>query len=245
MPSKRRGGGASDTTEMTPRDDAMLLRFVELLSEETVVENLRSMFTPKTLTDKLDSLAETITKLNDRLDKKDVCIADLEARLSSVQANLDVLEQYSRRSNLRFFGIPESNGGEDTTGKLLSIVNDTMGVTTSIMSAGVVTSHRLGRRLPGVDAHTRPQPVIVKFATTHVRDVVIRAKRRLRESGGGPTLYVNEDLTRRRAALAKKTRELKKEKKITDCWIFNGKVLVKTIDGTVREIRADIDLSGY
>ena len=106
-----------------------------------------------------------------------------------------------------------------------------------------MTSHRLGRRLPGADAHARP--VIVKFATTHVRDVVIRARRRLRESGRGPTLYVNEDLTRRRATLAKKTRELKKEKKITDCWTFNGKVLVKTIDGTVKEIRADIDLSGY
>ena len=63
----------------------------------------------------------------------------------------------------------------------------------------------------GVDAQTRPRPVIVKFATTHVRDVVIRARRRLPESGDGPTLYVNEDLTRRRATLAKKTRELKKK----------------------------------
>ena len=240
MGSKRRGGGASDTTEMTRRDDAMLLRFVELLSEETVAEKLRSMFNPQILTDKLESLTDTITKLNDRLDKKDVYIADLGARLSSVEANLDVLEQYSRRSNLRFFGIPESDGGEETTGKLLSIVNDTMGVTPP-----VVTSHRLGRRLAGVDVHTRPRPVIVKFATTHVRDVVIRARRRLQETGGGPTLYVNEDLTRRRAAQAKKTRELKEEEKITDCWTFNGKVLVKTIDGTVREIRADIDLSGY
>ena len=61
MPSKRRGGGASDTTEMTPRDDVMLLRFVELSSEETVVEKLRCMFNPKTVTDKLDSLTETIT----------------------------------------------------------------------------------------------------------------------------------------------------------------------------------------
>ena len=207
MASKRRGGGASDTTEMTRRDDAMLLRFVELLSEETVAEKLRSMFNPQILTDKLESLTDTITKLNDRLDKKDVYIADLGARLSSVEANLDVLEQYSRRSNLRFFGIPESDGGEETTGKLLSIVNDPMGVTPP-----VVTSHRLGRRLPGVDVHTRPRPVIVKFATTHVRDVVIRARRRLQETGGGPTLYVNEDLTRRRAAQAKKTRELKKEK---------------------------------
>ena len=67
--------------------------------------------------------------------------------------------------------------------------------------------------MPGADAQTHPRPVIVKFVTTHVRNVVIRARRRLRESGDGPTLYVNEDLTRRRAALAKKTQELKKEKK--------------------------------
>jgi len=61
----------------------MLLRFVELLSEETVVEKLRSvlMFNPITLTDKLDSLTETIAKLNDRLDEKDVYIAASEARL--------------------------------------------------------------------------------------------------------------------------------------------------------------------
>ena len=82
-----------------------------------------------------------------------------------------------------------------------------MGVTPPIVSADVVTSHRLERRLPGADAYTRPRPVIVKFATAHVRDVVIRARRRLRESGGGPTLYVNEDLTRRRAA---RTEERKK-----------------------------------
>jgi hypothetical protein len=86
--------------------------------------------------------------------------------------------------------------------------------------------------------------VIVKFATAHVRDVVIRARRRLRESGDGPTLYVNEDLTRRRAALAKKTRQLKKSRKIYDCWTFSGKVVVKIIDGVVKEIRSDVDITG-
>ena len=125
------------------------------------------------------------------------------------------------------------------------IVNETMGVTPPIVSADVVTSHRLGRRVPGADIQTRPRPVIVKFATAHVRDVVIRARRRLRESGDGPTVYVNEDLTRRRAALAKKTRQLKKSRKINDCWTFNGKVVVKTIDGVVKEIRSDVDLTGY
>ena len=168
------------------------------------------------------------------MEKKDKYIAALEARLASCEADLDQLEQYSRRTNLRFFGIPESETGEDTTGKLLSIVNETMGVTPPIVSADVVTSHRLGRRVPGADEQTRPRQVIVKFATAHMRDVVMRPKCRLRESGDGPMVDVNEDLTRRRAALAKKTRQLKKSRKINDYWTFNGKVVVKTHGGSTE-----------
>ena len=120
-----------------------------------------------------------------------------------------------------------------------------MGVTPPIVNAGVVTSHRLEWRVPGADAQTRPRPVIIKFATAHMRDVVIHARRRLRESGDGPTVYINEDLTRRRAALAKETRQLKRSRKINDCWTFNGKVVLKTLDGVVKEIRSDVDLIGY
>ena len=242
---KRRGDSASDTTEIGPKEDALLVRFVELLSNEVFVQKLRQVINPKPLTNKLDTLTKQISQLNERLEKKDKYIAALEARLSSCETDLDQLEQYSRRTNLRFFGIPESETGENTNGKLLSIVNESMGVTPPIVSADVVTSHRLGRRVPGADIQTRPRPVIVKFATAHVRDVVIRARRRLRESGDGPTVYVNEDLTRRRAALAKKTRQLKKSRKINDCWTFNGKVVVKTIDGVMKEIRSDVDLTGY
>ena len=42
MPAKRRGDSASDTTEVGPKEDALLLvRFVELLPNEAVVEKLR------------------------------------------------------------------------------------------------------------------------------------------------------------------------------------------------------------
>ena len=120
-----------------------------------------------------------------------------------------------------------------------------MGVIHPIVSTDVVTSQRLGRRMPGADVQTRPRPVIVKFATAHVHDVVIRERRRLLESGDEPTVYVNEDLKRRRAALAKKTRQLNKSRKINDSWNFNGKFVVNTTDGVVKEIRSDVDLTGY
>ena len=215
------------------------------MANEAVVEKLRSVLNTKVVTDKLDTLTETISQLKERLAKTDEYIVALEVRLSSVEADLDQLEQYSLRTNLRFFPIPESEKGEDTTGKLLSVVNITMGVTPPIVSANVVTNHRLGRRIPGADAQTRPRRVIVKFATAHVRDMVIRARRRLRENGDGPTVYVNEDLTCRWAALAKKTRQLKKSRKINNCWTFNGKVIVKAVDDVVKEIRPHFDLTGY
>ena len=215
------------------------------MANEAVVEKLRSVLNTKVVTDKLDTLTENISQLKERLAKTDEYIVAQEVRLSSVEADLDQLEQYSLRTNLRFFPIPESEKGEDTTGKLLSVVNITMGVTPPIVSANVVTNHRLGWRISGADAQTRPRRVIVKFATTRVRDMVIRARRRLRENGDGPTVYVNEDLTRRRAALAKKTRQLKKSRKINNYWTFNGKVIVKAVDGVVKEIRPDFDLTGY
>ena len=56
MLAKRRGDSDSDTTKIWPKDDALLVRFVELLSNEVVVEKLRNVLNPKALTDKLDTL---------------------------------------------------------------------------------------------------------------------------------------------------------------------------------------------
>ena len=48
----------STTTEMGPKEDALLVRFVELLSNEAVVQMLRYVLNPKVLSDKLDTLTE-------------------------------------------------------------------------------------------------------------------------------------------------------------------------------------------
>ena len=56
MLTKRRGDSDSDTTEIWPKDDALLVRFVELLSNEVVMEMLCNVLNPKALTDRLDTL---------------------------------------------------------------------------------------------------------------------------------------------------------------------------------------------
>ena len=70
MPPKRRGDSASDTAEIVPKEDALLVRFVELLSDDAVVQKLRHVLNPKAFTDKLDTLSEQISQLNERLEKK-------------------------------------------------------------------------------------------------------------------------------------------------------------------------------
>ena len=124
------------------------------------------VLSPKALTDKLDTWTENNSQLNECLDKKYVYFAALDARLSSVEADLWTTRTIFNNNKSIILRNPRSEKGEDTTGKLLSIVNETVGVTPPIVSADEVTSHRLGRRMPGADAQTRPRPVIVKFART-------------------------------------------------------------------------------
>ena len=55
-------------------------------------------------------------------------------------------------------------------------------------------------------------------------------------------IFVNEDLTSRRSKLANETRQMKSSKKITDCWTYNGKVLVKDLSNRIKEITCPRDL---
>ena len=71
---KRSGDCASDTTEIGPEEDALLVRFIELLSNEAVVEKLRHVLSPKAISDKLDTLTEQISLLNEWLDTKKTSI---------------------------------------------------------------------------------------------------------------------------------------------------------------------------
>ena len=191
------------------------------------------------LTDKIDNLTAKISHLNDRLDKRNQYIMTLEKRLEAVEANYDRLEQYSRRSNFRFHGIKESDN-DDTTAKVMAIVNDTVAITYDTVNSDIDTSHRLW---PKPASGERPKPVIVRFTCERLRDVVPRARRRVRDLGS--VIYINEDLRQRRAKRASKARQLKKEHNFADCWTYNGRVMINTVWNVVRELRTNLDLNKY
>ena len=109
--------------------DVMVMRFVELLKDEGVLNTLRSALYPQALSDKLDKLTRTIADLTSQLETKEKKITALEERVERLEGDCDRVEEYSRRGNLRFSGIPETGEGEDTTAKVVEIINTKMAFT--------------------------------------------------------------------------------------------------------------------
>ena len=73
-------------------------------------------------------------------------IAMQEDKFDHLQSECDNLEQYSRRSNLRFHGIPETGEREDTTLKVVDIINTKM-ATTPLSKEDTAISHEV---TPGI-----------------------------------------------------------------------------------------------
>ena len=232
----------TDTLEQGSEiDDSLVLHLIEALKDNRVMRALHA--DSDKLSDKIDSLTALVTNLTTQLTNQDQRITQLEKTVELLEISIDDQQQYSRRANLRFTGI-EENAGEDTTKKVLQTLNETMQLEPPISREQIERSHRLGRVTPD---QQRPRTVIVRFSSERSRDTVYKARGQLKEfnhrSDPVKRIFVNEDLTARRANIAFETCKLKKGKKIADCWTFNGRILIKSNRGQIEEISslADID----
>jgi ribosomal protein L16 Arg81 hydroxylase len=82
-------------------------------------------------------------------------IRDLKSELAIVRRKCNELEQYSRRANIRIFGIPEDKD-EDCLKKTLAFVNEQLDLT--FKESDIDRVHRVGR--PRMNA---ARAMIVKF----------------------------------------------------------------------------------
>ena len=97
------------------------------------------------------------------------------------------------------------------------------------------------RKVQGKD-----RQIIVKFATRNVRERVFRARKALKDvnqdKDAGKKIYINEDLTKFRAGLAREARSYKNSGLINDTWSIYGKIMTKDNYGHVSVIRTYDDL---
>ena len=134
---------------------------------------------------KIAKLDEELTKLNNNVALKDKAIAGLEDDNYRLSQEVDDLEQYTRRNNVRIYGVaeqPEENSDNLAFDFFKSELN------VDIASNNISRSHRVSKK-SGVE----PRPIIVQF-TKHNSKVTVMSRRRVLKERKRP-FNLPEDLT--------------------------------------------------
>ena len=153
----------------------------------------------------------------------------LSARVKQLEEQLEIktdeLEQYSRRECLVITGIPESKQ-EDIRAIVNNFCRDKPGV--ELMQRDLTRTHMLWSKKQDVNGKMTNRPIIAKFATYEVRDLVFRSKRKLKDSGHA----VFESLTTRNTKLYDEVKSIAGYK---NAWTHDRKVM--TIDNDSKIFR--------
>ena len=173
-------------------------------------------------------LLKEIEGLCSDLAKKDESIGQLHKKVCELELKCDEIEQYSRRNNVRIFGLPEKPE-EKLLKDLPDFINKELHVSPPVKSEDICRTHRIGP--PRRDG---PRAVILKLATYQASDRICSNRSKLKHSSY--QVFINEDLTKHRSSLLWKARQMKKEKKITDTWTHDGRILIKTLKGKTEQV---------
>ena len=137
---------------------------------------------------------------------------------------VDSLEQYGRRELMRFSGIVE-NRMENTTTIVTDIVKS---IDKYYQNGDVIRSHRVSNpnRSDRNGDKLGPRQIIVRVKDPLIKRRILKCTKLLRESEY-THVRVNEDLTKRRNAIAYKARQLKKASFVANTWTMDGKIFIK------------------
>ncbi|KXJ28936.1 Organic cation transporter protein [Exaiptasia diaphana] len=150
-------------------------------------------------------------------------VAKMELRIEEltvpqkIEDIADDYEQYLRKYNLEFHGIPESPDFADEE----TILTIASAIDVDLQPTDIDICHRLDRKNVREEASKyppRPKPIIVRFSTYKAKQRMYQARKKLGEidldaifGGGVNQLFINENLMTKRRKLLGKARKLKRE----------------------------------
>ena len=146
----------------------------------------------------------------------------LKQALSLNVFNVDALEQYGRRENLRIHGSPESKEKQDDGENIVFELAKELKI--DLKSSDIQRAHRLGKKKKTADA--KPRQVIVRFLSYKKRNEFLKAKSRLRDSKYFPDAFITEDITPLRSKLLHYVKN-KCGGKFVLCHTINGRIRMK------------------
>ena len=227
--------------QMSP--DHFILCLTAALKSSDIVSQLKQITLPNRdeFADLISSeLHKQLKPIKDELQAKDQEIKLLKRTIAEQNDKLDQLEQHGQRDSLRISGIPEVEESDDTDAAIITLCA-AIKVDPPVQPEDIAVSHRVGKAAEG-----KPRPVLVKFATRNIRERVFRAKKNIKtereKNESLKHIYINEDLTRLRANLARRARSCRNDGHIQDTWTIYGKVMVKDLHGHIKIVNNEGEL---
>ena len=224
--------------------------------------------------DALHQSNQLVDSLRKQIQAKDEEITILRSEVTNLKVKYDDLEQHGRRGSMRIFGVPEHTKGT-VDDKVLRLVNSHLKVSPPLVLEDIEVAHRLGKPPPKpqvsdppdapepdednsehslpppVRPTTPPRSIIVKFASRRTKARVMKCKKNLKDNpfeaadGSRYSVYLADDLTKRRAQMAYEARQLKRAGLIQDTWTFDSKILIKDLRNRIKPVMHESDLQKF
>ena len=161
---------------------------------------------------KIAKLDEELTKLENNLALKDKAIAGLEDDNYRLSQEVDDLEQYTRRTNVRIYGVAEQPE-ENTDNLAMDFFKSELNV--DVASNDISRSLRVGKK-----SGAKPRPIIVRFTKHNTKNAVMSRRRVLKERKRPFSLQ--EDLTINRREILKYLNKDIEEGIVSKVWTVDG-----------------------
>ena len=185
-------------------------------AEEVVAAQVDNNVSSKEFQESLSKILDfDQEQLKDNMNRNLAKMADLIAKNRELEAKTDHLEQYTRRTNIRIFGIKEQVK-EDTDQLAKNFCKDELGII--LKDENISRSHRVGKK--SMSNSVRPRPTIVRLTRHNTKVDILRKRRQLKERER--PYSVQEDLTEERRSILKYLREEAMEDIIARGWAIDG-----------------------
>ena len=239
-PSEQAAAEFSSQEPPSAQEMWQLLKRIEINTTALLEENRqlrKSLEFTQTEVQELKSCNALLTTRIEALEARekiaDKIIHDLEEKY-------DDIEQYSRKFNLEIHGIPERKE-EDVTQIILDLAE---AIDADVREEDIDICHRLYK------AEGKARPIIVKFTNDSKYEMYSKRLRLRkvdnREKFGVERIFINENLTSRRALLYSKVRKKVKDNPVWNTWTIDGKIFLrKSPTGRPIRIKAEDDINKH
>lgn len=136
--------------------------------KETVNENTKQIADVKTA---VEFACAEVNDVKGQLGIMETQVKKIEAKSSEHEQRLSHLEAYTRRWNLRIYGMPEKER-EDVRERVIQVCQQLLPEAKDKLPYTVDTVHRLGRKQASND---KPRGIIFQFTSRFYRDAIWRA----------------------------------------------------------------------